>query len=147
TATVEVRATETDLAGAATTTYQVKIEKGTLEILREPDSATYDGEPLDAESYEAERKVPDFAPAPTGDLTYAFYLDHECANPLPGGTDAVPVAADTYYLKITSAGDKNYLENSKEVAVTIQDAKLTVQTADYEAVYDGASHPLSDQIL
>ena len=147
TATVEVRATKTSLAGAATTTYQVKIEKGTPEILREPVTATYDGEPLDAESYEAERKVPDFAPAPTGDLTYAFYLDQECANPLPGGTDAVPVAAGSYYLKITSAGDKNYLENSKEVAVTIQDAKLTVQAEDYEAVYDGASHPLSDQIL
>ena len=87
---------------------------------------------------------------PTGDLVYTFYTDQECATEVTngGGTDGnIPIAVDTYYLKVSYAGDDNYnLAESAAIPVEVTKANVgDVDIANYSDTYDGQAHSLNQQ--
>lgn len=140
-ATVTVTAAATDKVGEASVEYKVTVNKGTAVIERSDISVQYDGEALDESDYAANLKAPvDSAHAPTGQLTYEFFTDEDCTQSFTG----TPKDAGEYYLKISYAGDDNYIAGSKTVKVTISAAELDVTAQKVEKTYDGVAVSLGD---
>lgn len=88
---------------------------------------------------------------PVGELTYTFYSDPSCTQEVSNGGGAsknIPVGAGAYYLKVSYAGDQNYLPaSSAVVSVRVTKAGLDdrVSVEDYSESYDGRQHSLKEQ--
>ena len=85
---------------------------------------------------------------PVGELTYTFYSDPSCTQEVSNGGGAnknIPVGVGDYYLKVSYAGDQNYLPaSSAVVSVRVTKAGLDdlVSVEDYSESYDGRQHSL-----
>lgn len=155
TITVKAAADDSGNYGAATATYTLKVNKATPTIdvtgYEEGKFETpYTGSAITGYDKATLTGAGNGAVKPDGDLVYTFYTDADCKNKVEGGggTDSnVPIAVDTYYLKISYGGDSNYTAATPQVIpVTVTQAQVgDVTVTDYNAAYDGKPHSLNAQ--
>lgn len=152
TATITVKAADTDNVTGTSVNYTVTVKKAepTVNTGLEGNKLTvaYTGNPITDTEYNkatAAANVVEGAAKPTGDITYTFYTDSGCQDKVTtgGGTDKnVPIAVGTYYMKASYPGDTNYESAvSEPVTVTVTKAQLTVDAEGHTGTYNGETYP------
>lgn len=104
---------------------------------------SYTGKPITGyDKATATASVVEGAVQPPEAITYTFYTDKDCTEEFNDGAEGnVPIEVDTYYMKATYPGDKNYtFAESKVVTVTVTEADLNVTATGYDAIYNGQPH-------
>lgn len=157
TITVKAEADDSGNYGDATATYTLTVNKATptIDVSGYKDGrfdTQYTGSAITDYEKATLTGAGNGAVEPTGDLVYTFYKDADCKNEVEdgGGTDNnVPIAVDTYYLKITYGGDDNYTSaEAGPITVNVTKAEVgDVTVENYTATYDGESHSLKDQTV
>ena len=132
------------------TAYRLQIGKADPVIQSDDINSIYTGWAIEPEMYQTAILAPgeNGADDPNGPLTYQFYkTDTGAENETESERIGAPSDVGEYWLRIDYDGNSNYLPAHKTVKVTIGNASLDVTSIPYNEVYDGAQHPLSDQLV